>query len=49
MLNSDLINFAQLLSVAGPTFAIGISVGWILALLHLSSLTDKTSSHDKDK
>lgn len=41
------ISIVQILSIAGATFAFGIVLGWVLALLHSSGSSG--SSHDHDK
>lgn len=35
--------FIQALSIAGPTFALGILLGWVLSSLHFGA-----SSHDRN-
>lgn len=38
----------QALSIAGSTFAIGITLGWVLALLHFSGSSGETNPRDKE-
>ena len=38
----------QALSIAGSTFAVGIVLGWVLALLQFSSSSKSSRSWDKE-
>jgi hypothetical protein len=42
-MNGNEISMLQILSIAGSTFAMGITLGWILALFHIGC----NSSHSK--
>jgi hypothetical protein len=38
----------QTLSIAGSTFAVGITFGWILALLHIGGIYTRSDRDDKE-
>ncbi len=44
-MNGYEFSVVQALSIAGSTFAVGITLGWILALLHMGS-SSGPSNHD---
>jgi hypothetical protein len=41
-MNGNAISMLQLLSIAGSTFAMGITLGWILALFHIGSYSSQS-------
>ena len=47
-MNITSISMVQALSIAGSTFAIGITLGWILALLNLGGSSDGSKPRDRD-
>ncbi len=47
-MNGDELSMVQTLSIAGSTFAIGITLGWILALLHIGGESRKPNRNDEE-
>ncbi len=47
-MNGYEISVVQALSIAGSTFAVGITLGWILALLHIGGSSGLSNHDDKD-
>jgi hypothetical protein len=41
-------SIVQALSIAGSTFAIGITLGWVLALLHFGGSSGGSNHRDKE-
>jgi hypothetical protein len=49
-LNGYDFSFVQALSIAGPTFAIGVILGWVLSSLHFGgSSRDKNHPEKEDR
>lgn len=42
------LSVVQALSIAGSTFAVGITLGWVLALLHIGGSSDRADHNDKE-
>lgn len=42
------LSVMQTLSIAGSTFAVGITLGWILALLHIGGISRRSDHNDKE-
>ncbi|MDD5367557.1 MAG: hypothetical protein PHQ40_00605 [Anaerolineaceae bacterium] len=47
-MNGYEFSVVQALSIAGSTFAVGITLGWILALLHTGGSSGRSNHDDKD-
>ena len=47
-MNGYEFSLVQALSIAGSTFAIGVTLGWILALLHVGNSPDRPNPNDKE-
>ncbi len=47
-MNGYELSIVKVLSIAGSTFAMGISMGWILALLHIGAISTRSDRTDKD-
>ncbi len=47
-MNGFELSMIQTLSIAGSTFAVGISLGWILALLHMGGISTRSERNDKE-
>ncbi len=47
-MNGVELSMVQTLSIAGSTFAIGITLGWILALMHIGSSPTRSDRNDKE-
>ncbi len=47
-MNGYEFSVVQALSIAGSTFAVGITLGWILALLHVGGSPDRSNPNDKE-
>ncbi len=47
-MNGYEFSLVQALSIAGSTFAVGITLGWILALLHMGSSSSGSKPDDKE-
>ena len=47
-MNGYEFSVVQALSIAGSTFAVGITLGWILALLHIGGSSSRSNHDDKD-
>jgi len=48
MNNTD-ISMVQALSLASSTFAMGMFLGWVLALIHLGGSSDGPNRRDKEE
>lgn len=47
-MNSIDLSTVQALSIAGSTFAVGIVLGWVLALLHFGGSSNGSNHRDKE-
>ncbi len=47
-MNGYEFSMVQALSIAGSTFAVGITLGWILALLHIGAISNRSDRNDKE-
>ena len=47
-MNGYEISMLQTLSIAGSSFAVGITLGWILALLHIGGISTRSDRNDKE-
>ncbi len=47
-MNGFELSVVQTLSIAGSTFAMGITLGWILALLHIGGISARSDPNDKE-
>ncbi len=47
-MNGYEFSLVQAISIAGSTFAVGITLGWILALLHMGSSSNWSNREDKE-
>ncbi len=47
-MNGYELSIVKVLSIAGSTFAMGISMGWILALLHIGGISTRSDRNDKE-
>ncbi len=47
-MNGYEFSLVQAISIAGSTFAVGITLGWILALLHMGSSSGRSKPDDKE-
>ncbi len=48
-MNSFELSVVQALSIAGSTFALGITLGWILALFHTGGSSGHPNRDDKEE
>ena len=48
-MNGYEISMLQALSIAGSTFAVGITLGWILALFHIGGSSSRTNRDDSEE
>ncbi len=47
-MNGYELSIVKVLSIAGSTFAMGITLGWILALLHMGGISTRSDRNDKE-
>lgn len=47
-MNGYELSVVQTLSIAGSTFALGITLGWILALLNIGGISTRSDRNDKE-
>ncbi len=47
-MNGYELSIVKVLSIAGSTFAMGITLGWILALLHVGGISARSDPNDKE-
>jgi len=47
-MNGYEFSMVQALSIAGSTFVVGITLGWILALLHIGGISTRSDRNDKE-
>jgi hypothetical protein len=47
-MNIQDISIVQILSIAGSTFAFGLVLGWVLALLHSGGSSSSSHNHDEE-
>ena len=47
-MNHFALSIVLALSMAGSAFVIGITLGWIMALVHFGSISSKRNSFDKE-
>jgi hypothetical protein len=47
-MNGFELSVVQTLSVAGSTFAVGITLGWVLALPHIGGISSRSDRNDEE-
>jgi len=47
-MNGYEFSMLQALSIAGSTFAVGITLGWIVALLYIGGISTRSDRNDKE-
>ncbi len=48
VMNGYEFSMVQALSIAGSAFATGITLGWILALLHIGGISSRSDRNDEE-
>jgi hypothetical protein len=48
VMNGYEFSMLQTLSIAGSAFATGITLGWILALLHIGGISSRSDRNDEE-